>query len=264
MIRFGTTPEVIGRPLCLGIENSLIPHHFKLTSQPLEQNCQDLLAGKLDAALVSAVDYARYSNRLKLLKDFAVYSAGPAKYALLFFQENLQSIEQVAFQPPASQYQVLAALILEEFFETEIDWQPLPAIETLDSILARFPACLLEAGAALENYLISASKLDILEEWTDKTELSYIHQLVAVNKDMTDMNIADALRQSREIGMSNLMQIAQTSARGSEHSWDFYFDLLNEDFQYFPTEETWDSLRQYLEYLFYYGIVDFMPDLNFC
>lgn len=263
MIRFGTTPEIIGKPLYFGIENSLFHHHFKLIARPLVQNCQDLLAGKLDAALVSAVDYARHGSQLKLLQDFAVYSAGPAKYALLFFREHLQNIDQIAFRELASQYQILANLVLEEFFELEIDWQPLPAIKSLEDILMRFPACLLEAEAALENYRQFRNKLDILEEWTDKTGLDYIHQLVAVRKDMEDMEIADTLHRSREMGMGNLMQIARESAGGAENSREFYSDVLKEDFRYFPAEDTWDSLRQYFEYLFYYGVVDFMPDLHF-
>jgi hypothetical protein len=69
---------------------------------------------------------------------------------------------------------------------------------------------------------------------------------------------------SRETGMRNLMNIAGEFARDKENSWDFYFDLLNETFQYFPSEETWDSLRQYFEYLFYYGIVDYIPEMHFC
>jgi len=263
MIRLGSTKELITRPLHFAIQTSLIDHPFKLIEQSLEQNCQDLLEGKLDVAAISAIDYARHSSELTIVKDFAVFTSGAGKYALLFFRENLQSIEQVAFLSPQSQYQLLANLVLEEFYEMELDWAPLKEMKSLDSVLSMFPACLLEGDEALENYPKFDSQLDILEEWHDKTELNYVHQLIALNREAEDTGFLESLHLAREIGMRNLMQIAKEYAVGKGNSWDFYFDILNENFQFFPTEETWDSLRQYFEYLFYYGQIDFIPDLHF-
>jgi len=263
MIRLGSTRELITRPLHFAIQNSQIGHPFKLINQSLEQNCQDLLAKKLDVAAISAIDYARHSNELTVVKDFAVFTTDTSNYALLFFRENLQSIERVAFLPPKSQYQLLANLVLEEFYEMEFDWTPLKEMKSVDGVLSMFPACLLEGDEALENYPKLDSKLDILEEWHDKTELNYVHQLIAINRETDDISFLESLFLSREIGMRNLMNIAKKNAADKGGSWDFYFDILNENFQFFPSEETWDSLRQYFEYLFYYGLIDFIPDIRF-
>jgi predicted solute-binding protein len=182
---------------------------------------------------------------------------------LLFFRENLPSIERAAFLPPKSQYQLLANLVLEEFYEMELDWTPLKEMNSLDSVLSMFPACLLEGDKALENYFKVDSKLDILEEWHVNTELNYVHQLIAINREADNTGFLESLHLAREIGMRNLMNIAKKYADDKGGSWDFYFDLLNENFQFFPTEETWDSLRQYFEYLFYYRLIDFIPDIHF-
>lgn len=263
MIRLGTTNELITRPLHFAIQNSQIDHPFKFIEQSLEQNCQDLLEGALDVATISAVDYARHSNELSIVKDFAVFTTDAGKYSLLFFRENLQSIERVAFLPPKSQYQLLANMVLEEFYEMELDWTPLKEIKSVDSVLSMFPAGLLEGDRALENYLKIGSKLDILEEWHVNTELNYVHQLIAINRQVDDTGFLETLHLAREIGMRNLMNIAKEYATDKGGSRDFYFDLLNDNFQFFPSEETWDSLRQYFEYLFYYGRIDFIPDLHF-
>jgi predicted solute-binding protein len=264
MIHFGTTSELITRPIDFAIQKSSIEHRFAVTPQSLEQNCKDLLSRKLDIAVISPIDYARNSSELRMVRDCAVYTAGVSRYVLLFFQENLRSIDRVAFLPPESQYKLFTALVLEEFFESKLDWVALKKMTPVERILDLYPACLLEGETALENFPKLENKLDILEEWYDKTGLSYIHQVIAVNKAFDDSSTLDTLRLSREIGMRNLMNIASEFARNKQNSWDFYFDLLNETFQYFPSEETWDALRQFFEHLFYYGIVDYIPEMHFC
>lgn len=264
MIRLGATPELISQPLLFAILRSQIEHPFQAVTQSPEQNCRALLNRTLDLALITAADYARHNQHLRLVKDFAVSSAGAARCALLFFRESLHHFDSIACFAPDSQYRLLTDLVLNEFYEMETDWQALEPPTSLEQALNLYPACLLEGDAAFDCFLKNERNLDILEEWYDKTSLGYTHQLLAVHQDIEEYDFVDSLGLAREIGLRNLMSIAKAYAEGKENSWDFYFDLINERFQYFPNEETWDYLRQYFEYLFYYGVIDYIPELHFC
>lgn len=264
MIRLGATPELISQPLLFAILQSQIEHPFQTVFQSPEENCRHLLNHTLDLGFITAADYARHNQHLRLVKDFAVSSVGAVGCALLFFRESLHHFDSVACFVPASQYRLLAELVLNEFYEMEVDWQVLEPPASLEQALSLYPACLLEGDDAFDYFLKNERNLDLLEEWYDKTNLGYTHQLLAVHQDIEASDFVASLELARQIGMRNLMPIAKAYARGKENSWDFYFDLLNEKFQYFPTEETWDYLRQYFEYLFYYGIIEHIPELHFC
>ncbi len=264
MIRFGSTNQIISQPLDFGIINSQIDERFSPVRQSPQQNCQDLLQQKLDVAIISALDYVRNTSELLLLKDIAVFSQGMSKHALLFFQENLKTIERIVHYQQQSQYVILANIFLNEFFHLHVDWESLSEPESLEHLLEIYPACFLEGEQALNNSFKGENFLDLTQEWYDKTGLSFTHQLMAVRREEDHPPaILEKLQLSRELGMRNLMSIAKDYAADKENTWDVYFDLINEMFSYFPNEETWNSLNQYYEYLFYYGVIDFIPELKF-
>ena len=43
---------------------------------------------------------------------------------------------------------------------------------------------------------------------------------------------------------------------------DLLDELLTERFKYTPNDETWDHLRGYLEYLYYFGVFDYIPQFH--
>ncbi len=263
MIRFASTNELISQPLHYGLLQPGFQPDILLTLQDTSTNLRGLLEGQVDVAVVSALDYARNSIELKIVKDIAVCSAGVTRYALLFFQANLSRFEQVAAFYKDSQYQVLTDLLFKEFFEMELDWFFPPEKGSLDTELQVYQACLLEKDDALNNYFKSDNYLDIVEDWCDKTDLSFIHQVIACPRELNEINFVESLLRSRELGMRNLMNIAKNYSVDKEPGWDVYFDLLNEHFSFFPQQDTWEGLKQFYEFLFYHGVIDSIPELHF-
>ena len=119
MVRFGITEDLIHQPLLYALQHSLIDHPFELISQSPAQNTADLCRGKLDAALIGPVDYARNSSELLLVPDVIVSSHGAARHGLLYFRENQQHISRVVCRDLDSQYRVLADMVMKEFFEID-------------------------------------------------------------------------------------------------------------------------------------------------
>jgi len=263
MIHFASTNEIISQPLHYGMLQPGYQPGIHLTLQDTTQNLQHLLEGRVEVGVISALDYARNSIELKLIKEIAVWSGGVTRYALLFFQANLSRFQQVAAFQKDSQYQVLTDLLFKEYFEMELDWYYPPENGTLDTMLELYQACLLEKDEALNNYFKSDNYLDIVEDWCDKTDLNFIHQVVACPRELNETNFVESLLLSRELGMRNLMTIAKDYAVDKEPGWDVYFDLLNEHFSFFPQQDTWEGLKQYYEFLFYHGVIDSIPELHF-
>ncbi len=262
MAKLGITNDFISLPLTYSFSNSQQDHPFELYSQSLEQNCKDLLHKKLDIAFISAVDYARHSSELLLIKDFAIYTRGACKCALLVFEENLLNIHRVAFLRN-SQYQILADLVLKEYFEIESEWRKLDAPDSIAQLPQKAPIFFLDGNSAIENASIFENHLDIAEEWSERSGLSYIHQLLAVRRDTAISNFLQPLAFAYETGMKALAAIAKAHAATHKNDWEYYYSLLTEIFQYRPTEVTWEDVQAYLEYLYYHGNIDFIPELHF-
>ena len=263
MIQFATTTEVISQPLSYGLMQTGLQKGIRVHIQDAQQNLKDLLQRRVNAAVISVLDYATNSSELRIFSDIAVCSPGATRYALLFFRSNLQSIEQIALTVADTQYHVLTNLLFKEYFETEPGWVEISPGEPLESVLDVYPAVLLEKEEAIKNYFKIDTYLDILEEWSDKTGLPFTHQVVACPRDENVTELVEELLLSRELGMRNVMTIAKEAASGKEAGWSIYFDLLNEMFSYFPDSASWDGLRQFYEYLFYHGFIDYIPELHF-
>lgn len=264
MVRFGITEDLIHQPLLYALQHSLIEHPFDLIAQPPAQNVADLCSGRLDAALISAVDYARNSSELLLVPDVIVSSRGAARHGLLYFRENQQHIGRVACRDVDSQYRVLADMVMKEFFEIEIEWIPLPGAFSREKALAEYPAYLAEGPEALRAFPLADNYFDLLEAWGDNAELDYVHYLLAVPEGGEwETRMAEPLRLSRELGLRNIKKIARNFAGSAATGWDAYDDLLNEVYRYAPDEALWAHLRDYFQYLFYYGEIEFLPEMRF-
>lgn len=264
MVRLGIIEDLIHQPLLYALQHSLIDHPFELIPQSLAQNAADLCSGRLDAALVSAVDYARNSSELLLVPEVIVSSRGAARHGLLYFRENQQHIGRVACRDIDSQYRVLADMVMREFFEIEIEWVSLPAPLPLEKALAAYPAYLAEGPEALRAFPLADHYFDLLEAWRDNAELDYVHYLLAVAEEGAwETRMAEPLRLSRELGLRNIKKIARDFAGSAAGGWDAYDDLLNEVYRYTPDEALWGDLRDYFQYLFYYGEIEFLPEMRF-
>jgi predicted solute-binding protein len=261
MIHLGMTNDLISLPLTMHLA-STTNSGVTIKEQSLHKNYIDLLKKKLDAAFIAPSDYAKDSSILKLVKDIAIYSKGEGHYSIIFFQENLIDIEEVGYQG-VSHYKDLAFLLFNEFFEIDPEWKPIKAGVSLEASLRTHQAVLQNGDEALENYGRVDNRIDVIDQWWDKTGLSFIHQVFAVRRDLKETNWIDAIYQSRDKGMTSLKQISEAYGKYHNCSPQFYHNLLNNCFYYSPKEDTWKECIEYLNYLYYYGKLPFIPEFHF-
>ncbi|HQU70993.1 MAG TPA: hypothetical protein PKV71_01095 [Calditrichia bacterium] len=262
MIRLSTVEDLIAKPLFDALFTSPLGENFELSVHDSAENARLLIDEKIDVAVLSVLDFARNSNHFSLLRDLPVSSEGDSRAALLFFRENQMNLGKVGIFKRATQYEILTRIVLNEFFELDFEWEESSSFSTLEETLNTLPACLLEGEPALRNFPLVDSYLDLASEWSDKTEMPYVHYVVAVRREWDDPALRETLVKSREVGVRNLNAIATRHAEGSGLTWDIFFEVLNSLYQYYPNEDVWQMVRQYSEYLFYYGELDYLPEVH--
>ncbi|NOX38543.1 MAG: hypothetical protein GXO78_13510 [Calditrichaeota bacterium] len=263
MNRLGITNDLICQPLTFLLEDPNYKHPFRVVRGDLLRNCQQLIQGELDIALISPLEYARYSSELRLVRDVTVFSEQEGRVCLLFFRAAMRELKTIAFQPPEDPYHVLAQLVLNEIYEIEPAWQAVQLPLSVDDALATHEACCYTGNAALEVDLQSDIRLDLIESWSEKMGFAFVHAVVAVRKDFRETRLLEDLQNARELGLRNIPRIARWYARDHLNDWDYYADLLEQFYRYEPDEAIWQQLREYFHYLFYYKKLDYIPELQF-
>ena len=198
MIRLGVSDPFLLQPILYAVGSGQIDHQISLIIQPDEENLTALHQKRLDGAFLSPLAFADHHGDLQLVKDVAVITTGPGRYASLFFRENLQRIETAATFSRQRQYQTLANLVLNEFYEMAVDWQPVEKKMSLEATLDVYPACFYSGLASVQQSVIHDNRIDVLDEWTDKTGIPYIHQLLAVHENRGRSGV------QRRLGSRNL------------------------------------------------------------
>ena len=262
MIRLGVTNDFISLPITTELSTFLKNSQFQTRSQSLEKNYVDLNQGRLDAAFISPSDYAKDSSLLKILKDFAIYNKGESRHVLLFFQKNLNEIEEVVFKA-ISHYNNIALIVLNEFFEIDPKWKLIKQNKAIDVLLKSHPAVLQNGEEAMDNYFKLDTKIDIIDQWWDKTGLPFIHQVLAVHRGVQETSWVDQILLTKENGLRNLELISENYGKQHNHPSQFYLDLLRNIFQYTPDNIMWDECLEYFKYLYYYGKIPFIPEFHF-
>ena len=263
MNRLGITTDFIFRPVTFLLEDPHYKHPFRVVRGDLEKNCRELLQGTLDVAWISPLEYARYASELRLVKELAVFSESEGKVCLLFFRSAMRELTTIAFQGPGNHYHVLARLVLNEMYELEPVWRAVPLPGLVEQALTDYPACCYTGNQALEVDLQSDVKLDLIENWSEKMGLSFLHGVLAVRKDFQATDLLEVLLQTRELGLRNVVKIARAYAQHHLNDWDYYADVLEKLYRYDPDETIWQHLREYYHYLFYYRQLEYIPELQF-
>ena len=265
MTRFGTTDDIICAPINYGLSQINLDVSVEMVFQSPHQNSIDLLSGKLDIALISPNDYAKDSSRYNIYNDIAISTLGAARSALLFFRQNLSVFTAAAFREEESEGQKLAAIVMNEFYEASLDWQPQANLDPLENAIEKHQAVLAEGEQALSAFWKLENHIDMHEEWSDKADAAFIHRLLVRRADdeRDFREVITRLQTSRDLGLKNPMQVARQFAENKSIPWNYFLEMIEDLYSYHPRQEDWDGMQAYFEYLYYYGFIEYIPGMNF-
>lgn len=258
LFRLGAVPDLYGRPLVYGIENPEGPALAGLSFETAGVNTERLLKEDLDAGLIGPIDFARNSSDFGLYPSIGVASRYESRTAVLCLHQNLRKITSIAVGVVTSSDIILAKIILSEKFEQDVTI--VPVIGSVEQMLSKADAALLAGNAAFSSPW-NGPKLDLVDEWTDMTELPFVHLMCAARKEKQKKEIAPLLLSSQKKGAASLPLIA------SQHAKTFTFpaEVLEgqlERYEYGFGDEARQGLGEFFRYAFYLGILPDVPEIE--
>jgi chorismate dehydratase len=168
MIRLGRISYVNMAPVFFGLEADV----EEVPGVPTELN-ERLLAGDIDLAPISSIEYGRHADELRVLPRLCVSSEGAVDSIQLVARKPLEHIESVAVTPESATSTVLVRVLLPEA-------EQVPLGENAD-------ARLLIGDAALKSMFEDPTPhYDLGRLWLERTGLPMVYAVFACRDPVPD------------------------------------------------------------------------------
>jgi chorismate dehydratase len=246
MIKLGRISYANMAPVFFRVE----AEYEEITGVPTELN-RLLLAGELDTAPISSIEYARHADTLRLLPRLCVSSEGAVDSIQLVSRVPLEEIRSVGITPESATSVVLTKVLLPHAAHV-------PLGEEAD-------AKLLIGDAALKSAFEDPTPHhDLGKLWLERTGLPMVFAVWAApdppNPDLIELE--DALVASVRAARANPEVLAYESSERYGYPAGFlarYFEKLR--YRFGPRERA--GLYTFLELAHEVGELDEVPELRF-
>ena len=246
MIRLGRIAYVNMAPLFHRLDAEV----DEVTGVPTELN-RALLAGEIDVAPISSIEYARNADRLRLLPRLCVGSEGAVDSIQLVSRVPLDEVRTVAVTPESATSVVLTRILFPHASHVPLD-------ETADAKLLIGDAAL---RSAFEN---PTPHHDLGRIWTERTGLPMVFAVWAcVDPPPLGLGeLEDALVESLRLARTEPERLAYEASQRYGYPPGFlarYFEKLR--YRFGPRERA--GLYTFLELAHDAGELDEVPELRF-
>ncbi|MDX6481325.1 MAG: chorismate dehydratase [Gaiellaceae bacterium] len=221
---------------------------------PTELN-RMLVAGELDVAPISSIEYARNADKLRLLPRLCVASEGAVDSIQLVTRVPLEEVRTVAVTPESATSVALTKILLPDAAQA-----PLEAYDTGES-----EAKLLIGDAALRSAFEDPTRhYDLGRLWLERTGLPMVFAVWACPEPLADglAELEDALVDSLRAARAEPEQLAHEASLRYGYPAGFlarYFEKLR--YRFGPRERA--GLYTFLELARDAGLLETVPELRF-
>ena len=258
---FSIIDQINNLPFIYAFENKLIKNDYNfLRYSPLDCG-KALLNGEVDLGVIPVTAFAKTKESWRIIPYVSVSCINTSKSVKLFFKTGLQDLQKIAIDERADSEAVLLKFLMQEKFNITPDYVTMKP--HLQNMLNRTDAALLIGEEALHEQEVNKNSFDLGEEWFDLTGLPMVfafwagRQIAAQTEDIK--NIINAFN----LGYKNLESIAKEFAKKSDFSWALYHDYLTQNVNYKFTEDEHAGLTEFYNYAFFYGLIEYIPDILF-
>ncbi|HLX31824.1 MAG TPA: menaquinone biosynthesis protein [Gaiellaceae bacterium] len=246
MIRLGRISYVNMAPVFYRVDAEV----DEVLGVPTELN-RMLVAGELDTAPISSIEYARNADKLRLLPRLCVASEGAVESIQLVSKKPLEQVRVVAVTPESATSVVLTKVLLPE--ATHV-----PLGEDAD-------ANLLIGDAALRSAFEDPTPhYDLGKLWLERTGLPMVFAVWACPEPLAEglAELEDALVSSVRLARAEPEQLAFEASQRYGYPAGFlarYFEKLR--YRFGPRERA--GLYTFLELARDAGLLEAVPELRF-
>ncbi len=226
------------------------------------QLADQLSAGKLDIAMIPAVEYLRQADRLRLLPNISISSRNKVGTVLLVSKVPLNAIRTLALDERSRTSVALLRVLYAKEFPSGLK---LARHEPdLDKMLNQYDAALIIGDQALGVAKEGVSIYDLSEEWFSRTEKTFVHAVIVAREGVkVEAGIIQTLQNAKLEGLKNLETIVQTQANKTGHAVFLLRDYLKNKIHYDFGEEEMEGLMHFQTLCHQVGLVSQRFPLRF-
>lgn len=239
---------------------------FDISTETPEDCANLFFKHNAEFALLSPFEYANKSGFLDLsiFPHVAISLTDNSKDSLLLFSKGHENITNIAYRKGFVYDTYLAKILFSENYNSKLSFKIFdnPVKDALQSN----DAVLLSGDEAIENSGESVEGLLLGEEWFLMTGLPYVSYILVCRTDDLDADDISFIKRSfsfkppedDERGEDGLL----SDILNSEEEFDD--DDLDEESNYIYEfgDEQKSSIEEYFNFLFSYGLIENIPDLN--
>ncbi len=249
------------KPLVYGLEKYLVKHDFVLQKDVPSVCARRLLEGEVDLGIIPSIEYARSKGAWEIVPELCIASRGAVKSVNLFFKKDLRDLRKIAVDTSSRTSVALLKILLRERYELEPELIAMPP--DLERMLEQTDAALVIGDRALYYQQSHPFFLDLGEEWFDMTGLPFVYAFWAGHELSLSEEDVKTLQESYRIGAQHIKEICSDYAKDASQAPSFYQDYLERHIHYQFGEEEKQGLKEFYHYAFFFGIIEYIPELHF-
>ena len=216
--RIGSVPYLNGEPLAAALRQpDLFPEVERVDAVPARL-LDELLAGRLDAALVSTAGVLSHPE-LRIVPGFGVISRGAVRSVQLFGRTALRFAQSIALDASSRCAVVLTRLLFRAVYEREPEYRTSPP--DLATMLSECEMALLIGNPCLRAVATldrgewagpPLTRYDLGAEWQAWTGLPFVWAVWAARADSDLGALREVLTRAAEWGLARRAELARTHA----------------------------------------------------
>jgi chorismate dehydratase len=258
---FSVINQLNNIPFTYAFEKKQIKSNIQFIKNSPMESGKSLLNGEVDIAVIPVTTFAKTKESWKIIPHVSLSTRNTCKSVKLFFKKGLQDLKKIAVDSRADSEAALLQILMQEKFNMTPEYITMKP--NLKHMLGFSDAALLIGNDALHEQETNKSSFDLGEEWYDLTGLPMVFAFWAGRQMTADIEDVRNIINAVNLGINNLEQIAKEFAEHSVFSWALYHDYLTKNVNYKFTEEEHAGLIEFYNYAFYYGLIEFIPDIMF-
>ena len=213
-----------------------------------------LSSGKLDMAMIPAIEYLKQADSFRLLPNVSISSRNKVGTVLLVSKVPLNAIRSLALdnrsRTSIALFRILYSNVIPQGLKIARQ-DPDP-----EKMLNHHDAALIIGDQALGISKEGVSIYDLSEEWFKRTGKTFVHAVIAIREGIkVESRIIQTLLDAKQEGLQNLDMIVQTQANKTGHPLFLLRDYLKNKIRYDFGEEEMEGLMHFQSLCHEFGLV---------